>query len=560
MSFARLFATIALIPAIATAEPAALPPPATAARVVADPRLDAAQPPTGTVCNAGEVRCHAHVVTRTDGHIHAFAAPAGWGAQDLQSAYHIDPATQIPATIAIVDAYGYPSIESDLAIYRQQFGLPPCTRASGCLRVVNQRGQTSPLPPNPTPDYDWTMETALDLQIASAACPGCRLLVVQADDNSHDAMYTALFQAMAMRPAVVSNSWGAPEADVNVPLIENTFAQYPGIGVFAATGDSGYQGGGAGPIYPSTSRRVIAVGGTVLSRAANARGWSEAAWAMAGSSCSDAIARLPTQATAACPRRAASDLSAVAGAPGIAVYNTHQGGWIAMQGTSAAAPLVAALFAARGLGNVLPEYIPALAGALHDITAGATGSCALCKAAPGWDGPTGYGTPDASSLGGGDGEPGQDGASVDVTAPEPGAVVEPGFAVVLDVTGAITITVKLDGALVGSASAPPYRFATPAATPPGPHVVTVIAEDTTGQQFTDTIPVTVRRGSAGPGPGSGPGSDGEDGAPGVMTAGCSAVAGGGMPLPLLGLGLALARRRRRRTSPRTTGPIADRDA
>jgi hypothetical protein len=545
-----LAALIVVAPAIAIAAPVTVPLAATAGRVIADPRLDATQPATGAVCSGGEIRCRAHVVTQTTGQIHAFAAPVGWGPQELRSAYQIDTAAQLPATIAIVDAYGYPSLESDLAIYRQQFGLPPCTQSNGCLRVVNQRGQSSPLPVPPTPDFDWTMETALDIQMVSAVCPSCRILVVQADDNSFDAMYAALFQAMAMRPAVVSNSWGATEAEVNVPALEAKLAQHPGIGVFAATGDSGFQSGGAGPDYPSTSPRVIAVGGTVLSRSTNARGWAEVAWPMAGSSCSDTLPRLATQATTACPRRAASDLSAVAGAPGLAVFNTHEGGWIAMQGTSASAPLVATMFAARGLGDVVPEEIAALAGSFHDITVGNNGSCNnnLCNAGPGWDGPTGFGTPDVGKLGGGggqDGEDGEDGASVDVTAPLPGAVVEPGFDVVLDVTGSIAITVKLDGVVVGTVSAPPYRVSTPASTPPGPHVVTVTVQDSTGEEFTDTIPVTVSGPAApGSGPGSGPGSDI---APGETRTdgGCTASGGAGFALPLLGLALALARRQLR---------------
>src|SRR5437868_4008026 len=80
------------------------------------------------------------------------------------------------ATIAIVDAFGYPNAESDLASYRSQFGLPACTVASGCLKIVNQSGATSPLPPKPPAGDDWTLESALDLDMASAACPTCKLV------------------------------------------------------------------------------------------------------------------------------------------------------------------------------------------------------------------------------------------------------------------------------------------------------------------------------------------------------------------------------------------------
>jgi len=74
--------------------------------------------------------------------IKPFATPRGFGPADLASAYKLDPARTSTNTIAIVDAFNYPNAESDLASYRSQFGLPACTKANGCLRVVNQNGAT----------------------------------------------------------------------------------------------------------------------------------------------------------------------------------------------------------------------------------------------------------------------------------------------------------------------------------------------------------------------------------------------------------------------------------
>src|ERR1700680_2907842 len=57
----------------------------------------------------------------------------GYDPLDLQSAYKIPASTEEPQTIALVDAYGYPAAESDLATYRKQYGLEPCTTANGCF-------------------------------------------------------------------------------------------------------------------------------------------------------------------------------------------------------------------------------------------------------------------------------------------------------------------------------------------------------------------------------------------------------------------------------------------
>ncbi len=73
----------------------------------------------------------------------------------------------------------HPHLASDLAVYRKQYGLPPCTAASGCLRIVNQQGKPSPVPrPDPT---GWGVEATLDVSMVSAACPLCRILVVEAN-------------------------------------------------------------------------------------------------------------------------------------------------------------------------------------------------------------------------------------------------------------------------------------------------------------------------------------------------------------------------------------------
>src|ERR1051325_9743168 len=135
---------------------------------------------TMPVCGGGQFVCKSHVWIDELQRITPFATPSGLGPADFASAYKLNAAKTSTATIAIVDAFHYANAESDLATYRSQFGLPPCTVASGCLTIVNQNGATSPLPAAPPPGDDWTVEAALDLQMASAACPSCKLVLFEA--------------------------------------------------------------------------------------------------------------------------------------------------------------------------------------------------------------------------------------------------------------------------------------------------------------------------------------------------------------------------------------------
>nr|HEX4318891.1 MYXO-CTERM sorting domain-containing protein [Kofleriaceae bacterium] len=492
---------------------------------------------------AGTARCHVHVVTTADGTAITAATPQGYGATDLERAYAIAPAAQQAGVIAIVDAYGYKDLASDLAQYRAQYGLPACTVASGCLTIVNQEGATSPLPKEPpSTTEDWTIETALDVDMASAGCPTCKIVVVQADDSSANLFY-ALAESGVAKPTVVSNSWGFVETGLSPLSAAEQDVQAAGAAVFASTGDSGYDTGNTGPWYPSTSAYAIAVGGTVLAADGSSRGFSEVAWPMAGSSCSAGVARLASAsaaATAACAMRAAADISAVAGDPGLAIYN--KGAWLTVEGTSASTPLVAAMFAGAGLGAATPDSIPGLAGALVDITSGTNGSCgnALCKAAAGWDGPTGYGTPNAAALatagsgGGGD-------ESVNVVSPQQGDTVQPGFVITLDVTGDLDVVVGLDGAQIGETATAPYTFASPAEVTLGAHELEVVATDAAGGSGSLAVEFTVAA-AAGGGGGGGGGDSSDDG--GGVTAGCNAGgAGGAAPLALVMLAVAIARRR-----------------
>ncbi|SDH31428.1 Subtilase family protein [Lentzea fradiae] len=324
--------------------------------------------------------------------------PKGYGPAELRSAYRLPP-SRSTETVAVVAAYDHPNAESDLAVYRRTFGLPPCTAASGCFRKVNQNGLPAPLPP---PDPAWAGEISLDIDMVSAICPTCRILLVEADDASPN-LLTAVRTAVALGARYVSMSWGAPEEPLEVELDPLVFDQ-PGVVFTAASGDLGHQGG---VLYPAASPHVVAVGGTSLLPARNHRGWTESAWAGSGSGCS---AYLPKPAfqhrISACSSRADSDVAAVADPDtGVAVYQTYgQDGWSVDGGTSAAAPIIAAVYALAGKvrhGDRPNEYPYARPGALFDVTTGTNGECAnavLCRAGRGWDGPTGLGTPNGTAA------------------------------------------------------------------------------------------------------------------------------------------------------------------
>jgi len=362
---------------------------------------------TGSVCApqvaGGGRRCFAHAHATADGFVLAGAAPQGWGPADLQNAYKIPTTIQGSPTVAIVDAYGYPQLEADLAQYRTTFGLPACTTANGCLKVVNQTGAATPLPPAPPAGDDWTLETALDIDMVSAACPSCKILVIQAQDSAGDGLEVAQNTAAAMGAAVISNSWGGPEQAGQSLAAEEVYFNHPNVAVFVSAGDDGYNDAGQGPDYPGTSAYVIAVGGTKLVKATNARGWTETAWTSGGSACSLSIAKPSYQTTSGCQFKATTDIAAVGDpATGVAVYNSRNGGWTVVGGTSASSPLVASIFAATGNGtHTSGSFVKDNAAKLFDVTSGTNGTCGqaiLCTAGTGWDGPTGYGTPNATLL------------------------------------------------------------------------------------------------------------------------------------------------------------------
>jgi subtilase family serine protease len=401
----------AAAPAAASAFTTLLAAEAAGSAHASQPAASAANSGTTRACPAVLVVGHQSCFALKRNSVHANAASVspnaipsgvGYGPSQLQSAYNLTSASAANGagrTVAVVDAFDYPSAASDLAAYRSAAGLPAAT-----FTKVNQNGATSPLPAAASASDDWTLEAALDLDMASAICPLCNLVLVEAQDDSSNGLYIAQ-NAAASLAGYISNSWGGSESSTESSMDSSYFTHASGIVTTVSAGDSDY-----GVSYPATSTKVVSVGGTNLATASNSRGWTESVWNTTtgsegtGSGCSAYEAQPSYQSSlglpSGCSKRIDNDVAADADpATGVAVYDTSNGdgGWNEVGGTSASSPMVAAMFALAGnAGANAAQDIYQHTANFYDVTTGNDGSCSpsyLCTAGTGFDGPTGWGTP-----------------------------------------------------------------------------------------------------------------------------------------------------------------------
>ncbi len=332
----------------------------------------------------------------------------GYDPQDLQSAYSIPTSGGTGETVALMDAYGYAAAETDLAKYRELYGLPACTKASGCFKKVNEKGEEKNYPKEgELLEFDWQEESALDLDMVSAACPHCHILLVEATTEEPKDLAASVEEAVKLGATEISNSYGFPENEETFCPGKKGCKEYlaaydhPGIPVTVSAGDSGYDDGVSAPSWPATSPNVIAVGGTTLKRAKSSRGWSESVWVDSGSGCSLYEEKPKWQTDKGCAKRTDNDVAAIANEE--TPVSVYLGGWRLLGGTSVAAPLIAGIEAHANSATKTAgaEVFYKKPGMLFDITEGANGTCTppaedayLCTAESGYDGPTGWGTPD----------------------------------------------------------------------------------------------------------------------------------------------------------------------
>jgi subtilase family serine protease len=416
-------------------------------KTVADGVAAGALKPVCGPVGLGRARCTSYVVVQNGAataaqsamrSASAHVAPDGFGPEDLQSAYHLTAAARSKgndALIAIVDAYDTPQAERDLAVYRARYGLPPCTTANRCFRKVNQNGKAAPLPPVAPPDFaGWQIETALDLEMVSANCPKCNILLVESNDDFMNNLGAAVNEAAEFEPAAISNSYVSNESPTDPgPVAKDgllAFYVHPNIAIVAGSGDYGYMsmpqwdGSVIGPLIPAAFPSVVAVGGTELWQDATvARGWSESVWSSTGSGCSAFEPMPPWQRsdpncvgsstdaqgrTHTFPSRIYGDVAYAA--DNVAEYDSSgiygPGGWHVLAGTSIGSPAIAAIYGLAGYGpkgsrdaddaDFPARKLYTARRGLFDVASGSNGACSdtyLCSAGPGYDGPTGNGSP-----------------------------------------------------------------------------------------------------------------------------------------------------------------------
>jgi kumamolisin len=293
-------------------------------------------------------------------------------------------------SIAIVDAFDDPGAARDLAKFSKQFGLPPAN-----FKVVFAPGTRPPHDPG------WEIEESLDVQWAHAMAPNAKLYLVEAASNSFYDLFAAEAVAASLVAndggGVVSNSWGGSEFATETGF--DAFFSYPGVVYFASSGD------GPGVIYPSASPYVVAVGGTTLSRNPETGAFLfESAWNSTGGGLSHYEPIPPYQKGAAKvvgSHRGVPDVAAAADPnSGLWVWDSGNGGWYVVGGTSASAPMWAGVASAAGsnLGSTAAELTSIYRNRTNradftDVKSGVCGPWNGNLTLPGYDLCTGVGSP-----------------------------------------------------------------------------------------------------------------------------------------------------------------------
>jgi len=345
---------------------------------------------------AGRVTCLVHVLYRRGGAPSGGAAgtsapavtnttPTGYSPATIATAYGFSTTGGAGTTIAVVDAYGDPTITANLQAFSSHYGLSGCTSTSGCFTKVNQSGGTT-YPATTPVNGGWELETSLDVEWAHALAPAAHIMLVEASTTGTANMFTAVRYAAA-HAGYVSMSWGANEFSGETSYDSSLAGA--GVSFFAASGDTA-----ASVIYPASSKNVVAVGGTTLSVTSTTGTWkSETAWSTAGGGCSAyetataAQAAYPTydQTTANCNgKRATPDLSLDANPQtGVPVYDSvpyyttpffgiSSSGWFQVGGTSASTVMVAA-HAAETAQQVGAPFVYGSSIRTYNVTSGSNG-------------------------------------------------------------------------------------------------------------------------------------------------------------------------------------------
>ena len=317
------------------------------------------------------------------------ASPSGMTPANMYSAYNF---TAYGAkTIAIVDAYDYPTAQNDLAVFSSTFGLPPAN-----FQVV----YATPGGKAPRANCGWAQEAALDIEWAHAMAPYASIVLVEAASNSFSDLLRAVDVASGIAGAgggQVSMSWGGSEFSSETSY--DSHFNHTGVVYFAASGDSGGK-----TIWPGVSPNAVSAGGTTLNLSSTGAFISETGWSGSGGGPSKYEVRPSYQnviQSTVGSRRGAPDFSFDANPyTGVSVYDTTscQGmsGWMVFGGTSVSSPSLAGIVNSAGSFSVstnaeLTTIYGSMTNSLdfRDITSGTAGSF---NAGTGWDFVTGVGS------------------------------------------------------------------------------------------------------------------------------------------------------------------------
>jgi subtilase family serine protease len=329
--------------------------------------------------------------------------PTGYTPQQMQHAYGVDQIANQGAgqIIGIVDAYDYASVESDLGVFTTEFGLPPCTKANGCLTVVYATGT------KPPPNAGWSGETSLDVQWAHAIAPQAKILLVEAPNGTVKALLEAVPVAVQNGATTVNMSWGTNNEPPNEQKMDPLYFNDASVTYINASGDNGINLFG----YPGASPLVVGAGGTTLKLDSNGNIVNEVAWSGSGGGESVYFPEPGYQEGAqSSGKRGVPDVAYDANpATGVPVYDSEAGDWGQIGGTSMASPQWCAIVAiansirtGMGKGTIGTNFLNVVYAnptAFHDITKGSNGSCGTeCNAGPGYDFVTGLGSPMAPQV------------------------------------------------------------------------------------------------------------------------------------------------------------------
>jgi subtilase family serine protease len=316
----------------------------------------------------------------------ATSSPTGLTPSQVVAAYNL-PSTGGNGTIAIIDAYSWPTALNDFVVFSNQFGLPNDTA----------NFEIHPMATRLLSNAGWALESALDVEWAHAIAPNAKILLVQARSDYLSDLLAAVNYARNRADVVsVSMSWGGEEFSGQASY-NSYFANSQGTVFFASSGDSG-----AGVIWPAASANVVGVGGTTLTLSSNGSVVSETGWSGSGGGVSAYEAEPQYQVeynvSMASGKRCVPDVSYDADpATGFSVYDTTfyngQSGWFKLGGTSAGSPQWAAI---QSLGltitneNLYQDAESNPRAYFRDITSGSNGAY---SALPGYDLVTGLGSP-----------------------------------------------------------------------------------------------------------------------------------------------------------------------